>query len=173
MPALEQPPAPEPSVTFEQYADPLFDYDRCPHIHRLLDEGKSYTRRTALQNRVWVTSYVLYDGLAGMPLAEIFQADLIYFRSRIRKKLGEKRKTVNKVMGVVNTIFKEALYWENLEKDPTSGIGSIKEDRRPPDAFGLEDLQLRNTGYFSLKIYGDSIEYGERNISPLHLWKFS
>ena len=143
LPALKQPPeSDKPSHTFKQYADPFFGYERCPHIRRLLDEGKSYTRRTAKQNRGWLKKYVLEDELATMPLAEISRADLIDFRSRLRKQLGEKRNTVNKVMGVIKTIFKEALYREDLEKDPTSGIGNIKEERKAPDTFNLEELQL-------------------------------
>lgn len=132
----------KPSPTFKQYADPFFKYDECPHIRRLLDEGKSYTRRTAKQNRGWLKKHVLEDALATKPLSEITRADLIDFRSRLRQELGEKRNTINKVMGVVKTIFKEALYREELEKDPTSGIGNIKEERKPPDAFTLEELQL-------------------------------
>ena len=52
----------EPSKqTLKQYVDPFFDYERCPHIRRLLDEGKSYTRRTAKQNRGWPKKHVLVD----------------------------------------------------------------------------------------------------------------
>ena len=130
------------TMTLKQYAEPYFKYEECPHIRRLLDEGKSYTRRTAQQNRGWLEKQVLKDEIANKLLAEITRADLIDFRSRLRQKLGEKRNTVNKVMGVVKTIFKEAVFREDLQSDPTAGIGNIKEDRTPPDTFNLAELQL-------------------------------
>ena len=129
-------------LTFKQYADPFFKYDECPHIRRLLDERKNYTRRTAKQNRGWLKTYVLEDEIVAMLLSEITRDDLLNFRSRLCKQLGEKINTVNKVMSVVKTIIKEAVYREILEMDPTSMIGNIKEDRRPPDTFTLEELQL-------------------------------
>jgi integrase len=38
--------------------------------------------------------------------------------------------------------FKEALFQEDIQSDPTAGIGNIKEHRRPPDTFSLQELQL-------------------------------
>ncbi|UCF98456.1 MAG: hypothetical protein JSV89_02720, partial [Spirochaetaceae bacterium] len=129
-------------TTFKEYAEPFFLWDSCPHIKKLRDEGKSITRRTAAMNRSWLESYVFTDPIAKRPLAEITRGELVDFRSRILKKTGEKRNTTNKVMGVVKLIYKEAVYREDIEKDPTSGIGNIKESRQKPGTFAEEELKI-------------------------------
>jgi hypothetical protein len=37
--------------------------------------------------------------------------------------------TVNKALGIVKEIFREALYREEITHDPTAGVGKIKENR--------------------------------------------
>jgi integrase len=116
-------------------------------VRRLVDEGKEITRRWADQQRGWLEKYVIGDSetdpdpFALKAIGEITRADLVDFRSRLLKKLGDKRNTANKVMGVVKVIFKEALFREEIGRDPTFKVGTMKEYRRVPGTFTAEELK--------------------------------
>ncbi len=98
------------NITLRDYSAHYFVWDECPHIRRLIDEDKSITRRHAKNQRGWLEKYVYTDEIANMKFNNITRANLIDFRSRILKKIGDKRNTVNKVMSVIKTIFKEAFF---------------------------------------------------------------
>jgi len=140
--------APAARRTLGSYAAGFFIWDSCPHVRRLLDEGKEITRRWAGQQRRWLERYLLgipdqnvpADPLAGKRLGEITRADLIAFRSRLLVKLGDKRNTANKVVGMLKVIFAEAGYREELNRDPSAGIGLVKEQRREPGIFTRDEL---------------------------------
>ena len=72
--------------------------------------------------------YILTDPLANWPIAEIRRGDVEDFRNGIRKRTGKPNLT-NKVLGVLKVIFSEAYHREDLERNPTSGVDNIKEDR--------------------------------------------
>jgi len=127
-------------ITFGEYAQPFFLWDSCPHIRRLLEERKSITRRYTRNQRIWLEKYILSDEIAVKPLSEITRADLIDFRARILKKIPDRINTVNKVMTVLKTIFKEAVIREEIEKDPTYGIGNIKHMPNQSGIFSLSEL---------------------------------
>ena len=46
------------------YAAPFFIWEKCPHVRRLVDEGKEITRRWADQQRGWLEKYVIGDSEA-------------------------------------------------------------------------------------------------------------
>ncbi len=139
-----------PETSFVTYAAPFFIWEKCPHVRRLVDEGKEITRRWCEQQRGWLEKYVIGDphadpkietaSFALKPLGEITRADLVDFRSRLLQKLGDKRNTANKVMGVVKVIFKEALFREEVTRDPTFKLGTMKEHRREPGVFTQEEV---------------------------------
>ncbi len=129
-------------LRLRQYADPFYDWDHCPHIRRLLDERKTIHRRYARACRGWLKKYVFEDPIAAKPLAELTRADIIDFRSRLLQKLPDKINTVNKVMGTLKTVLKEAMIREDIERHPTFGVGNIKENRQRPGIFTLPEFQL-------------------------------
>lgn len=134
--------------TFAEYAAPFFLWDSCPHVQKLLEEGKSITRRHCKMQRGWLVRFVLGtedgeakpDALAGLSLAKIKRSDLLAFRSRLMAKLPGQSNTVNKTLAVVKTIFKEALYREDIDRDPTAGIGNVHEDRTEAGTFTADEL---------------------------------
>jgi len=131
---------PRKDVTFREYAQPFFLWDSCPHIRRLLDERKSITRRHARNQRIWLEKYILPDEIANKPLSKITRADIIDFRSRLLRKIPDKVNTVNKVMSVLKIIFREAVIREEIERDPTYGLGTIKHVPNEPGIFTLAEL---------------------------------
>ena len=100
-------------ISFRSYAAPFFIWDRCPHIRRLREEGKNITRRNAKIQRGRLTcSNRLFPD---KQLTSITRADVLDLRSRLLKKNAPA--TVNKVLGVVKVIFREALYREEINRE--------------------------------------------------------
>jgi len=124
--------------TLAAYAEPFYNWEECPHIRRLLDEGKSIGKDHAAHRRATLKKYVLTDKLAAKRLADITRGDVLDYRTRIRLKHGDSM--ANRTMGVLKTVFKEALYREDIERDPTVGVGNIKVESRVPGTFTHEEL---------------------------------
>jgi integrase len=73
-------------------------------------------------------------------MSEITRTDVLDLRSRLLAK--NIPATVNKVLGIVKVIFREALYREEINRDPTTGVGRIKEHRKERDTFTAEELRI-------------------------------
>ena len=136
--------------TFKEYSSPFYIWDSCPHIRRLLDERKSITHRHARNQRSLLDKYFFIDKISQIKLSEMKRADLIDFRSRLLQKIPDKLNTVNKVMTVIKTIIKEALIREDIDKDPTMGLGNIKETSESPGIFSINELEQ----LFSIDSFG-------------------
>jgi hypothetical protein len=63
-------------LTFRQDIEPYFVLDQCPHVRRLLNEGKSVTRRYVENRRMLIEKHILPDPIADRLIADIRQADL-------------------------------------------------------------------------------------------------
>jgi integrase len=126
-------------LSFRRYAEPFFLWDRCPHIRRLQEEGKSFTRRHAKIQRQRLENHVLSDPFAAKRLSEITRADVLELRSRLLAKNAPA--TVNKALGVVKVIFREALYREEINRDPTTGVGKVKYRKEERGVFTAEELR--------------------------------
>ena len=92
-------------LSFRLYAEPFFDWDHCPHIRRLREEGKSITRRHARIHRQQLEKHILNDPFAQKRLSEITRTDVLDLRSRLLAKNAPA--TVNKGLGMVKVIFRE------------------------------------------------------------------
>jgi hypothetical protein len=125
--------------TFHKYAEPFFNWDRCPHIRRLREEGKSITQRHAKIQRQRLQKHILSDPFADKRLSEITRADVLDLWSRLLTRCSPA--TVNKALGIVKVIFREALYREEINRDPTAGVGKIKERRKERGIFTSEELR--------------------------------
>ncbi len=87
-------------LSFRRYAEPFFDWGRCPHILRLREEGKSITHHHAKIQRQRLQKHILSDSFADKRLSEITRADVLDLRSRLLSK--NTPATVNKALGIVN-----------------------------------------------------------------------
>jgi integrase len=126
--------------TLFEYATPYFLWDSCPHVRRLLDENKSITKRHVSIQRGILINHVFSDPIVNKKISEIKRADIIDFRSRLIKQ-GKGIRTVNKAVGILKIIFKEALFREDINKDPTVGIGNIKYSPKEVGTFTLDELK--------------------------------
>jgi integrase len=126
-------------LSFRQYAEPFFDWDRCPHIRRLREEGKSITHRNVKIQRQRLQKHILSDSFANKRLSEITRADVLDLRSRLLAKNAPA--TVNKALSIVKVIFREAVYREEINRDPTAGVGRIREQKKQRGIFTVEELR--------------------------------
>ena len=84
------------------------------------------------------------DPVADLAMDDVRRGDLIALRERVRQQTGPN--ATNKVMTALRTVFREALYREDIDRDPSAGINAIKYERRVPDVFTRDDL----TGLFPI-----------------------
>jgi integrase len=125
--------------TLREYASPYMDYNRCPHVARLREEGKSITRNHVRNQKYTLDRHILTDPIVEMQIGEIRRGDILAFRTRLVNRIGNTR-TVQVVMGVLKVIFKEATFREDIDRNPTEGFGKIKYDEEKVGVFSVEEL---------------------------------
>jgi integrase len=125
--------------TFRQYAAPFFIWGECPHIRRVLEETARYTERHARIQRGRLENHLFTDPFAEKRLSEITRADIFDLRSRLLKKNAPA--TVNKVIGVVKIILREAVIREELDRDPTEYVRNVKGKKRERGIFTIDELK--------------------------------
>jgi integrase len=133
------PDTPAKRQSFQQHLAPFFLWDGCPHIRRLGEEGKSFTQRHARIQRQRLENHILSDPFAARRLSEITQAEVLDLRSRLLAKNAPA--TANKALGVVKVVFREALYREEIPRDPTAGVGKVEYHKEERGVFTAEELR--------------------------------
>ena len=128
------------TLTLREYAEPFWIWETCPHVERLRSEGKSITKNHVKIQRSIMENHLFPDPIVSIQIGEITRDDILQFRSRLIKKLGLTR-TVQKTMGVLKTILKEAYFREHIDRDPTVGIGKIKYEQKEAGIFSKEELK--------------------------------
>jgi integrase len=127
--------------SLKSYAAPFFLRESCPRAQHLAGEGKRIGDRHLREQRALLDRHILKDVLADKALAEISRGDVIAFRARILEKLPGKIRTVNKTIGVLKTIFREAVYREDLRSNPAQGIGNTKYQVNKSGVLSMEELK--------------------------------
>ncbi len=102
-----------PNPLFKDYAEPFFDWDRCPHATRLRAEGKHISERYCKNERKWLVKYVLNSKLSKMRIADIRRGNLLDFRSGLQAK-GISGNNINSIIKAIKVVFSEAVYRENI-----------------------------------------------------------
>lgn len=138
--ALERSEANPSGPTLRKYADPFFVWDRCPHVRRLFDEGKSITRYHTKDMRRILENHLFDDPIAKKRITVIKRADILDYRERLIGKMGYTR-TVQKTMSALKTILKEAYFREDVDRDPTQGIGVTSYQAKEVGIFTEEELR--------------------------------
>lgn len=138
--ALEKEAGDPGGPTVRKYADPFFVWETCPHVKRLVAEGKSITRYHVKDMRRILENHLLTDPVAKVRLGALKRSHILDFRERLIEKLGYTR-TVQKAVGVLKTILKEAYFREDISRDPTVGIGVSRYQPKEIGVFTAEELQ--------------------------------
>lgn len=125
---------------FKDYAEPFFDWDRCPHVARLRAEGKHIGERYCSNERRWLVKYVLNSPLGNKRIADIKRGDLLDFRSGLQSA-GVSGNNINGIMKAVKVVFSEAVYREDIPYNPADKLGLVKTNNREAGIFSEEELK--------------------------------
>jgi len=123
---------------FKEYAAPFFIWDKCPHVQRLIEDGRSIGIKHVKESRDRLDKYVFNDPFAEIQFNQITRGDLLDLRSKLLSKLGTN--TVNKIMKSIKTIFSEALYREDIQHNPAAQIGNVKYGEEETGIFTMEEI---------------------------------
>lgn len=140
MAALESEDAGPVGPSLRRYAEPYFLWDQCPHVRRLLSEGRSVTRYHVKNMRSVLENHVFTDRIAKLRISEIKRADILDFRERLVEKLDYTR-TVQRALSALKIVLKEAYFREDVNRDPTAGIGVTKYE--PAEIGTFTEAELR------------------------------
>jgi integrase len=129
--------------TFKEYSDIFYHWDTCPRVARRLNEGKPMGELHVAQCRRNLDKYVMTDPIFPLlTMRKIKRRDLLDLRERLKPILGDKVNTLNKTMNAVKTVFSEAYFREDIQTDPGSKIGALKEDRVARDILSENELRV-------------------------------
>jgi integrase len=128
-----------PTATLRAYAEPFYQRESCPHLRRLADDGRTVTDRHIHNQRALLKGKVFKDPIADLAVSAIRRSDVLDFRSRLLDKYGAR--TVNRTIGILKVIFKEGNFREELERDPTLGVGEVHYTKRASGTFTQEELK--------------------------------
>lgn len=126
--------------TLRAFLEPDFAWDTCPHCTRLREEKKQITRAHARNLWTVIERHVLADPIADKPMAEIRRADILDLRGRVLAASGVSM--VNRTVAAVKIAYREAIYREELERNPSDGVGNIQYEAARPGAFSAAELRL-------------------------------
>lgn len=137
--AMEREEADLVEGTVRDYLDPYFTI-ACPHAARLKDENKSISDSYIKDMRTRMEKYIFPDRLCKMTFADVKRANILDFRSRL-VTAGTGSRTVNRTIGILKIICKEAYFREDIDRDPTAGIGEVKYEKRQTGVFTAKELK--------------------------------
>jgi len=137
--------------TFREYAEPYFTKD-CPHLMDLEGDGKKVGEKHIRKSRQILERVIFNDRLAKMKIAEIKRRHIIEFRAQLINKLRHpsvekgkpgppKYRTIRQVMETLKVVFRTAYYPEDIDRDPTAGIGKLRYEQKKRGVFKTEELK--------------------------------
>ena len=130
--------------TLGEYLEPFFDWNRGPHIRRLRTERKSISPTYAKVQRRRIQMYILGDLICDIPIGNLKRADILDFRERLFDPAREKpigARTANCTIGALKIALREAYYREDIDRDPTVGIGQIRYREKEVGVFTTEEVK--------------------------------
>jgi len=125
--------------TLAEYCAPYYVWGSCPLIQSRLDENKSIGMAHVKAQRKRLEEYILKDRIARIPVSSLKRSHILDFRTRMRTITTANN--TNKIVGVLKAILKHAYHREDIDRDPTAGIGNIKVTSREKGIFTPEELR--------------------------------
>lgn len=128
-------------VTLREYIEPFFDWERCPHVIRLREEGKSISEGYAKKQRRRKETYICDDDkITDLKMRAIRRSDILDFRRRLVERNTGGR-TINMTIGILKIVFHEAMFREDIDRDPTLGVGQIKYEQQEIGIFTRQEMR--------------------------------
>jgi len=133
---------PSAQVKLKDLLKDAYTWDKCPHVRRLRDEGKSIARRHVQDSRNIIESHILLcKAFVNKPISQMRRSDVLNFRSFMLDRVGPR--TVNKALSIVKAIINEAIFQEIIDRDPTVGVGKVNmAEKKEPGIFTKDELLL-------------------------------
>tara|TARA_B100001123_G_scaffold238129_1_gene266701 strand:- start:608 stop:1558 length:951 start_codon:yes stop_codon:yes gene_type:complete len=151
--ALGRGPASERA--FRDYAEPFFDWERCPRIRRRLTEGKRIGKTHARTSRLELRNHVLPDPFAELLMGDIRRGDVVDLRDRLSEQ--HHPATVHKTLAAVKAVLSEAFYREDIASNPGAQVGSPTYYKRERGA--LERSELARLFSEIPSVWGELLPY--------------
>jgi integrase len=125
---------PKKDITFGKYAEPWWDYDRCPYIQGKLARGFVLSRTHASDMRNILTKHVL-PYFENKKLQKINAPMIEKWMLELRKKVGKtgnvlSHTTVNRCLTCLKVMLKEAVRLEYIHKNPADAVLPLKERQK-------------------------------------------
>ena len=127
------------AISLRDYIEPFYLWDRCPHIARLIAEKKQISKRHAINQRILIDKFILKDSIADKNLHELRRGDVLDFRQRLLTSQSDRQ--TNRIIGVLKTCIKEGVYREEIDRDPTLGIGNIHHEAAERGIFTVDEIR--------------------------------
>lgn len=124
--------------TLGEYCRPYYVWETCPLIRDRLAENKSMGINYVTQQRRYIERFVFADPIGAVKLADLRRAHILDWRSRIRQQLGIG--PANYALKTLKAILKHAYYRDDIDRDPTGGIGNIQTSSPARGTFTQEEL---------------------------------
>jgi integrase len=130
---------PQTGKTLADYLEPFFDYPRCPHIQRLVTDGKRYGKSTARDNRSRIKAYILGDKIARILVAELTTGDAEDWKRRM-VDAGHGTRTINATLSALKTAINEGVHRGELSGNPLQLVSALKDTPEQTGIFTLKEL---------------------------------
>ena len=126
-------------VLFSEYADPFFDYDRCPIVRDKLARGKSAARSSAYNRRLMFMKHVMpYFG--NMPMAFITPPKINSWLLALPEKDELSQSTTNNCFSLLSLVMAQAVKDGILPRNPCDNIEKLGDDSEACEAFTMEEV---------------------------------
>ena len=130
---------PKSSLSFSEYAEHFYDYEKSDYIQSRLRRGFSYSHSGAdCKNRFIHTQAIPFFGEKS--ITAITPKDIEDFANRL-KDSGLTNTTVNHYMKDLKVIFHEALRRNDIQTDPTRQILPFRNDTREKGIFTVAEIE--------------------------------
>ena len=134
--AARQPKVP----TFEEWAAPWWDYERCPYIAEHLADGFPMTRNYASLRRSHLQRYLL-PALGKKQISELRPKDFRDLKLQLASRGDLAPATVNGIIGTARIMFGYAVKMGELETSPVAPVTELKEFPRERGILTAEELR--------------------------------
>lgn len=127
------------TLTFRDYTQTWFVYDKCDYIKGKLKRGGSYSRSNAANMRLWLERYILpYFGTK--PINEITPKDIENWLYQVKTDTGHTATSVNHYFSTLRIILNEAERLGDIFHSPVKAVKPLVSDT--PEKGILTDAEI-------------------------------
>jgi len=126
-------------MALKDYLQPFYKWDECPHVERLRSEKHPISQQHVKHQWALIDKYILTDPIADRNVHELRRGDILDFRQRLL--IIKTDRQANRIIGVLKTCIKEGVFREELDRDPTLGVGRIRHGSQERGVFTQKEIK--------------------------------